>query len=212
MGAREQILNAADQLFGKTGFDATTTREIAELSGVNKALIHYHFKSKEGLFESVLDSYYQRLNELLLKELQRDLPMRGRMWRIIDVYVDFLADNINFSRIVQHESSCGPRVGRISDHLLPVFKAGVEAVEHAYPQMKEGTMAAHHLILSFYGMIVSWFTYSGVIEGLVGEDPLSQKELSERKMHLKAMLDVVLDSVESKAQGMELRTKAGRTV
>ena len=33
MSAREEILKAADNLFGKVGFDAATTREIAELSG-----------------------------------------------------------------------------------------------------------------------------------------------------------------------------------
>ena len=55
--ARDQILEAADHLFGEYGFDATATRHIAERCGVNKALIHYHFSNKQGLFEAVLDRY-----------------------------------------------------------------------------------------------------------------------------------------------------------
>jgi AcrR family transcriptional regulator len=50
---KEKILQAADELFGRLGYDAATTREIAERCQVNKALIHYHFKNKEGLLASV---------------------------------------------------------------------------------------------------------------------------------------------------------------
>ena len=66
-------MKAADKLFGDVGYDAATTREIAELSGVNKALIHYHFKSKEALFENVLDWYYENLGNALKKALKSDV-------------------------------------------------------------------------------------------------------------------------------------------
>ena len=86
MGAREQILDAADQMFGKVGFEAATTREIAELSGVNKALIHYHFKSKDQLFTSVLDRYYEKLTALLMKNLSSKGSAEKRLASLVDVY------------------------------------------------------------------------------------------------------------------------------
>ena len=55
---RQRILEAADGLFGELGFDVTTTRDIAERSGVNKALIHCHFGTKDDLLEALLDGYY----------------------------------------------------------------------------------------------------------------------------------------------------------
>ena len=94
---RDRILDAAYRLFGEAGFDATTTREIAELSGVNKALIHYHFRSKEALLESVLDRYYERLGADLAGALEKEGTAREKLARLIDVYVDFLSDNINFT-------------------------------------------------------------------------------------------------------------------
>ena len=54
---RGRILEAADQLFGSVGFDATTIRAIASLSGVNKALIHYHFSNKDRLLDHLLDPH-----------------------------------------------------------------------------------------------------------------------------------------------------------
>ena len=197
MKAREQILVAADRLFGEQGFDAATTREIAEVSGVNKALIHYHFKSKDALFEAVLDGYYQRLNLVLSKALASPGAPRQRLTKLVDAYVDFLSQNRNFSKIVQRESSNGPRVDRISGHLEPMFKMGADLIQAAYPKTKGGATEAHHLMVSFYGIIVTYFTYSGVLENLVGKDPLSKKELASRKKHLHWMLGLILDAVEN---------------
>jgi AcrR family transcriptional regulator len=68
---RARILTAADALLGTLGFDATTTRDIAQRSGVNKALIHYHFGSKDELLTALLDDYYDRLSATLVAALGR---------------------------------------------------------------------------------------------------------------------------------------------
>lgn len=52
--AREALLHAAGQLFAERGFDRTTTREIAEVAGVDAALIARYFGSKTGLYLAAL--------------------------------------------------------------------------------------------------------------------------------------------------------------
>jgi len=196
LSAREEILNAADELFGKVGFDAASTREIAEMSGVNKALIHYHFKTKDALLESVLDRYYEKLDRILRKALEKEGSVRDKFVRLTDVYVDFLNRNRNFSRIVQRESSGGKHMGRIGKNLLPMFRMGTDLIQGAYPETRKGELAAHQLLVSFYGMIVSYFTFSGVLGQLVGKDPLSKKELKIRKKHLGRMVDMVMKELD----------------
>ena len=49
------ILDAAEQVFGTHGFDGASMRAIAELADVAQALLHYHFKSKEALYEAVFE-------------------------------------------------------------------------------------------------------------------------------------------------------------
>ncbi len=196
MGVRENILDSAYRLFGEVGFDAASTREIAELSGVNKALIHYHFKSKDALLTAVLDHYYQELDRLLLEALAGEGSLRDRLERTIDAYVDFLAANINFSRIVQRESAGGKHLGRVQEHLSPMFERAVKLIQATYPRTRSGELAAHQLLASFYGMIIAYFTYSGVLGHLVGKDPLSRRELAARKKHLMRMLDMVMKELE----------------
>jgi AcrR family transcriptional regulator len=54
-GTRDDILDAARRLFGERGFEGTTIRAIAAEAGVNPALIHHFFKSKEQVFVAAVD-------------------------------------------------------------------------------------------------------------------------------------------------------------
>ena len=62
--AADRILDAAEDLFSKRGFDGVTVREVAELANVDPALAHYYFTSKQGLFDAVLE----RRAELVFSE------------------------------------------------------------------------------------------------------------------------------------------------
>ncbi|MFC3914296.1 TetR family transcriptional regulator [Pseudaeromonas sharmana] len=54
---RQRILDAADVLFARQGFSATSLRDITRQADVNLAAVNYHFGSKLGLMQSVLDRY-----------------------------------------------------------------------------------------------------------------------------------------------------------
>lgn len=53
-GAREAILEAARALFAQHGFERATIRAVAAAAGVDPALVHHYFGSKEQLFEAAL--------------------------------------------------------------------------------------------------------------------------------------------------------------
>lgn len=196
MTSREKILNAADTLFGELGFNGATTREIAELSGVNKALIHYHFNNKETLLQSVLDKYYENLANAVKTPLLEEGDLRERIMRLIDVYSDFLSKNRNFIRIIQREATGKKGMEQIRDRTIPIFLTGMEFMEKAFPKTKKGAMSAQQILISFYGMIITYFTYSGLLEQLLDTDPLSKKNLQVRKKHLKKMADIVLADIQ----------------
>lgn len=52
--ARQRLLDAAEELFARDGFAATTTREIAERAGTSTGMVFYHFPTKTALLETVL--------------------------------------------------------------------------------------------------------------------------------------------------------------
>ncbi|MDP8222066.1 MAG: TetR/AcrR family transcriptional regulator [Candidatus Lernaella stagnicola] len=195
MGTKERILEAADELFGEVGFDGASTRKIAARSGANKALIHYHFKTKEGLLGSVLDRYYQRLGDTLSQSIAQSNTLRERIAAMIEAYSDFLSRNRNFSRIVQRESSGGKNLERIGRHMKPLFETGRELMDETYPGIQNTDMAASQLLITFYGMIVSYFSYSEVLSHLLDTDPLSPESLARRKKHVHGLMDIVFAAI-----------------
>jgi AcrR family transcriptional regulator len=197
MGAREAILDAADRIFGEIGYDAASTREIAELSGVNKALIHYHFKNKEQLLASVLDQYYEKLGAAVRGALENDEPFEARIRTLVRVYAEFLSRNQRFCRIVQREASGGRNAAKIRERMTPLFQLGKELIVAHYPATKRGELAAEQLMVSVYGMIITYFTYSDVLEPLVGSDPLAKKNLAAREKHLLRVVDILLAEIRT---------------
>jgi AcrR family transcriptional regulator len=51
---REQIIDAAIELFSASGFAGTTTRRLAEAAGVSEAALYLHFETKEALYEAII--------------------------------------------------------------------------------------------------------------------------------------------------------------
>jgi AcrR family transcriptional regulator len=195
MTTHDAILSAADELFGDRGYDATSVRDIAAQSGVNKALIHYHFGSKDELFEAVLDRYYDQLASEIGGALSKSEDLDEGFARLIDAYVDFLAQHSGFCRIVQREAAGGRHMERVVARSLAVFERGLELAKSRYPATRQGDLAAEQLLISFYGMIVSYVSYAPLLEKLLGSDPLSAQNLARRKRHLRRMLSLVTSAL-----------------
>ena len=66
-----KILDAAEALFMEHGFEATSLRQITAAASVNLAAVHYHFGSKEDLFEAVLTRRLDPMNQERLALLTR---------------------------------------------------------------------------------------------------------------------------------------------
>src|SRR6266511_5962916 len=66
-----KILDTAEALFMEHGFEATSLRQITAAANVNLAAVHYHFGSKEDLFEAVLTRRLDPMNQERLALLTR---------------------------------------------------------------------------------------------------------------------------------------------
>ena len=196
---RARILAATDQLFGALGFDATTTRDIAERSGVNKALIHYHFHSKDDLLTVLLDGYYDRLAAEMTAALNPSLGPEKQIESLVDAYADFLANNRAFCSIVQREVANGYHVERIVQRTLPIFQIGTHWLREKMPHAPAELELAQ-LLTSVYGMVVTYFTYGSVLQRLIGVDPFSPEALEVRKRHVRHVVSILFREVIGKSK------------
>jgi AcrR family transcriptional regulator len=197
MKARERILKGADCVFGEMGFDGATIRKIAAISKTNKALIHYHFSSKEALFESVLDQYFEELSKDLHGALISESPLSERISQMFNRYLDFLEKNRTFVHIVHREINGGKQMKRVIAHMIPLFQIALQGIREAYPKTQAGYLSSEHLLISGYGMIITYFSCSGIVEKLIGSNPMLPKNLQARRDHLSRMFDIITRALDS---------------
>ena len=67
----ERILTASTKLFSQKGFDKTSMQDIIDASNMSKGAIFYHFKSKEEIFNAVLEKQFEHGRQLISQHLDK---------------------------------------------------------------------------------------------------------------------------------------------
>lgn len=84
MERRNEILDAADELFGQKGFDGTSTNDILEKVGIARGTLYYHFKSKEDIMDSLIERYNaQILGAAKEIAVNKNIPVNERIIRVV---------------------------------------------------------------------------------------------------------------------------------
>ena len=89
---RERLLRAALELYGTTGFAATTTPELARRAGIAEGTIYRHFKSKEALLNAVFQGVQGWMLKLCKEQAaDREITAKERLMRIARALIDAAA-------------------------------------------------------------------------------------------------------------------------
>jgi TetR/AcrR family transcriptional regulator len=84
----QRILEAARVVFVRRGTAGARMQEIAAEAGVNQALLHYYFRSKERLAEAVFRHVAGRVLPAVFELLGSDLGLEEKVERVVTVYLD----------------------------------------------------------------------------------------------------------------------------
>ncbi len=194
----EQILVAADALFGDRGYDGVSVRDIADEAGVKKAAVFYYFDGKEDLLRRILDRYYAAHRDALADAFAAKGPLRARLHGAIDAYLGFMATNHAYARLVQGLVATSPDWhAHVRRGLEPLLRWTEGALAEVAPAA--GPLAARHFFLTLSGAVINSFTYAPVLAPLWGSEPLSAGGLDERRAHLHFVADALLDRLERSA-------------
>lgn len=88
------ILSAATEEFLEKGLDGARTVSIAKRAGVTHAMLHYYFRTKEQLYNRIIEDKIHVLAESILNIFKDyDAPLKERLERGISAHFDFLMEN-----------------------------------------------------------------------------------------------------------------------
>ena len=89
----EIILEAARKIFIEKGMEGARMQEIADEAGINKALLHYYFRSKEKLFLKVFEQVFTQLILNVKVFSLSDISIYQKIESFISIYIDLIKEN-----------------------------------------------------------------------------------------------------------------------
>ncbi len=161
---QDAILDAAERVFAVSGYQGAAMREIACEAGVAQGLIHYHFKTKENLFEAMVARRSGQINErraALVAALFAETAV-PRLEQIVEALfrptietgLDLARDGGAFARIlVSFANSADPRdQNLIEAHYDPIARIYIDALMRVEPGLSRADAVWSYMFAIGVGM------------------------------------------------------------
>ena len=168
----QAILEVAERLFLEKGFAQTSTTEIAKEVGCNQALVHYYFRTKDNLFNSIFENKFKDFF-LSIFEMNNlgELEFTAKLKIIIESHFDLLRNNPKMPALILNELSRKPeQIGFLKEKLKNIPQklfAGMNTELQA--EITKGTIREINLldlIVTMITMNLALFLMMPVIENI----------------------------------------------
>lgn len=190
------ILNAAKCVFQRKGMDGARMQEIADEAGINKALLHYYYRSKQLLFEAVFKAAFLSLIPHLSKILDNDMPLEEKIGTFAANYIQFVTEHPYLPNFIIQEINKNPQfireiLGNKDFPTIEKFKAQVEM------EIEKGNIKAikaEQLFINLMALNVFPFIAAPLIKGVLKMDDKTFKQMMEdRKTEIG---DFIINSIK----------------
>ena len=104
----DKIVEAAKTVFIQKGMDGARMHEIANEAGINKALLHYYFRTKAKLFEKIFTLVFKDIFEVLEMAVVKELSFEQFLEQFITEYITLLKRKTYIPQFVIHEINRKP--------------------------------------------------------------------------------------------------------
>lgn len=196
LNTEQKILNAAKAVFIRKGLEGSRMHEIADEAGINKALLHYYFRSKDKLFEGVFRDAFFKLIPDTLSVLKKDLPLFEKIRIFSENYIDIFIDNPFIPGFVMHELQRDPDriVGLIEDiGIQPEIFA-----EQITSEIEKGNIQPidpRQIVVNLLAMCVFPFVASPILKTIIfrKDSKAFQEFIRERK---KTVPEFIIQSIK----------------
>jgi AcrR family transcriptional regulator len=179
-------LDEALMCFAQKGYDGTSLNDIAAGVGIKRPSLLHHFPSKEALYGDV----FERLLSEWLERLEIAVGSSAQGWDkaelVLRACLDLFAETPDYVRIMRREAlDGGVHLGiDLSGVIRPFFD---RAADYLRDEMNKGVFASHdarHLLITGYGAVLTYFSDSPFVNGLLDDEALTPENVRAHTEHV----------------------------
>ncbi len=187
----EKIYEAARRIFVLKGMEGARMQEIADEAGMNKALLHYYFRSKENLFKAVFKDIFTKFFSKVKETIFSDASTKEKMIFFIDNYIDMIHANPYVPQFIINEINRDPVMLKAL-----MFESGIEPQKileiflHEVELNNSSNFDPRHMVVSLLGMLILPFAARPLLQMVYfNDDQVAYNQfLDERKDVVKNMI------------------------
>jgi AcrR family transcriptional regulator len=189
-----QILIAARDVFIVKGYEGARMQEIADQAGINKALLHYYFRSKEKLFEAVFREVAANLFPAMKHLLEAEIGIKEKITFFVKMYLKALRENPFIPAFVINTLNSNPE-----SFLKYIKKSGVNPIllqNQIEDEVSHGlirTIKAEHLMVNIIAMCIFPFIARPIVKSIFNMDQEEYQAYLEARGN--EIIDFVLKSI-----------------
>jgi AcrR family transcriptional regulator len=180
----EKIFEAATDVFLDKGMDGARMQDIASHAGINKALLHYYYRTKDQLFNAVFEMIAGRVLKKFAPVFDEKLSLEAKIRFFYKEHITFLQENPKLPAFVLNEINRNPE--RIKKLLKNVhFESLWQELYNQHKKelekynISEETMP--QLLVTIASLSVFPFAARGIIEGVLGKVGIDFDDYIEKR-------------------------------
>jgi TetR/AcrR family transcriptional regulator len=193
----EKILSAARKVFLNKGMDGARMQDIADEAGINKALLHYYFRSKDKLFEQIFLEVASSMLPRIFSIFQSDDTLFTKIEKFCDTYITQEIKTPYVPIFILNEVNRQPQA-----FLKKVLGNTSPPVEKLLQQIEKETKAGIikpidplQLLLNTLSLCIFPFLASPMIQLLTGMEAKKFRVLMEERKKLVPQL--IIESIKN---------------
>ena len=191
-----QIKEAAKKVFLKRGFGGARMQEIADEAGINKAMLHYYFRSKKKLFEVIFNEAIGEMIPHITNIIQADTAIQIKIKHFIHAYIDMLKNNPSVPLFVIHELSSEPEImiEKIKARIpLPQIIQFLQQIDEAVKKGEIKRINSMQLLLNMVSMSVFPFLARPIVMtvGQMGEEEFNEFMETRKEIVVNFVLNAI---------------------
>ncbi len=197
----DKILESAKKIFYQKGLKGARMQEIADDAGVNKAMLHYYFRSKTKLFDKVFEQSVQGVTPLLMNVFLKKSDLESKIKHLVEMLIDLFLKEPYFSNFIVNELSQNPdklyrnimdAEGGLIGQVIPVINQQIQvAIEKG---IVKNNIKSAELILNIMSLcLLPIMTQTVLQQTLDIDDARMQRFMEKRKQ---TVTDFVLAAIK----------------
>ena len=179
----DKIIEAAKTVFVEKGMDGARMQEIANMAGINKALLHYYFRTKNKLFEKVFSIIFKDVLGVFEQAISEEIDFEQFLEGFITNYIKLLKSKPFIPHFVIHELNRKPeRIVELMQNISFDKQKLFGLIDRAVEDKVIRPIQPVHLITNILSMCIFPVIAKPIITGfaLDGDQKKYQQYIDER--------------------------------